>query len=221
MFGDEILVDRSKSGRERPWKQHKTSSTLLSESFQRLKRYRKADSVRWCGSSLKFNSCPHGHEKHLTWSNFCRVRLCPMCQWRRSLLVAHQIKLVAHESVKRQPLRWLFLTLTVENVEGAALPGEIDHMMQAWKKLIRRKEFKKVVGWFRSFEVTRNQEHNTFHPHYHVLLGVQPSYFKEGYLNQEQWTQIWRECLEVDYKPIVDIRVVRNKKKGCPGRAAG
>jgi len=212
MIGYEILNDQTRTGRERPWKSHKTASTYLSESFSRLKLPNKSESVRWCGSSLKFNVCPSGHEKHLSWSNFCRVRMCPMCQWRRSLLVAHQIKLVAHEAVKRKKIRWLFLTLTVKNPTGEHLSGTIDHLMKAWDKLSRRKNFKQVIGWFRSLEVTRNYDDGTYHPHFHVLLGVEPSYFKNGYIKQDEWANIWQDCLDVDYTPVVDIRIVRNKK---------
>lgn len=216
MFSDgEILLDVSKSGKERPWKKHKTNSLLLSESYDRLNKSNKAENVANCGSLLKFNVCPSGHEKRLSWANFCRVRLCPMCSWRRSLLTAHQLKQVAHEANKRQPLRWLFLTLTIKNCTGDDLQGTITHLMASWKRLSERKPFKNaVVGWFRAFEITRNILEDTYHPHFHVLLGVQPSYFrnKDKYLKTEDWVQLWKESLQVDYEPIVDIRIVKNKR---------
>lgn len=209
----EILTDFTKSGRDRPWKVHKTASTHLSESFRRLKLIGKSENVQGCGSSLRFNVCPSGHEKRLSWSNFCRVRLCPMCQWRRSLLMAHQIKLVAHEAVKRKPMRWLFLTLTVKNPSGEDLSESISHLMKSWDRLTKRKEFKNhVIGWFRSLEVTRNYDDGTYHPHFHVLLAVNPSYFRSGYITQAEWAAIWQECLRVDYTPIVDVRTVKNKR---------
>ena len=213
-YDGEILVDRSfVSGRERPWRTHKANSSLLAEAFSRIGKHNKAEKVRHCGSSLKFNVCPSGHEKRLSWANFCRVRLCPMCAWRRSLLVAHQIKTVAHEAVKRQPMRWLFLTLTIRNCRGDDLGDTISHLMKSWDRLARRKAFTDVVvGWFRSLEITRNLLEDTYHPHFHVLLGVKPSYFRKGYLKTEDWVSLWRECLQVDYDPICDIRIVRNKR---------
>src|SRR5690606_12341063 len=112
-----------------------------------------------------------GHEKRLTWANFCRVRLCPMCAWRRSLVIAHQIKAVAHEAVKRQSMRWLFLTLTIRNCTGDDLIDTISHLMKSWRRLSQRKLFSDVVvGWFRSLEITRNLLDDTYHPHFHVLL---------------------------------------------------
>lgn len=216
MFSDgEILLDVSKGGKERPWKKHKTNSLLLSESYNRLEKHNKAEKIENCGSMLKFNVCPEGHEKRLSWANFCRIRLCPMCSWRRSLLTAHQLKKVAHEANKRQPLRWLFLTLTIKNPTGDDLQETISHLMKSWDRLSKRKPFKNaVVGWFRAFEITRNMIDDTYHPHFHVLLGVQPSYFrnKDKYLKTEDWVKLWRESLQVDYDPIVDIRIVKNKR---------
>jgi len=214
MFSDgEILLDVSKSGKERPWKKHKTNSLLLSESYSRLGKETKADNVENCGSLLKFNVCPSGHEKRLSWANFCRVRLCPMCSWRRSLLTAHQLKQVAHEANKRRPLRWLFLTLTVKNCTGDDLQDTINHLMKSWDRLSKRTPFKKAVtGWFRAFEITRNILEDTYHPHFHVLLGVQPSYFGKNFLKTEEWVQLWKQSLQVDYDPIVDIRKVTNKR---------
>lgn len=213
-FDYEILTDFSKTGRERPWRTHKTNSTLLSESFSRLGKVRKAENVCNCGSSLRFNVCPEGHEKRLAWANFCRIRLCPMCSWRRSLLIAHQIKSVAHEAVKRRPIRWLFLTLTIKNPSPDELDDNIDLLMASWRRFSERKQIKQnVIGWFRSFEVTRNIYDGTYHPHFHVLLGVAPSYFRsKDYMNTNQLAQLWQDCLRVDYLPIVDIRIVKNKR---------
>lgn len=211
----EILLDVSKSGKERPWKKHKTNSQLLSESFKRLDKVNKATNVEGCGSHLRFNVCPSGHEKRLTWANFCRVRLCPMCSWRRSLLIAHQLKEVAHEAVKQKPLRWLFLTLTVRNCEAKDLQDNLTHMMESWHRLIRRKPFKNaIVGWFRGLEITRNTFEDTYHPHFHVLLAVEPNYFrkKDKYLTKDDFAALWQKSLRVDYEPIVDIRIVKNKR---------
>lgn len=211
----EILVDTSATGKERPWKKHKTNALLLADSFERINKTSKAERVANCGSTLKFNVCPQGHEKRLSWSNFCRVRLCPMCSWRRSLLIAHQLKQVAHEATKRKSLRWLFLTLTVRNCDSEDLDDTIDLMMKAWSKMSRRKQFLEVVvGSFRAFEITRNVLDNTYHPHFHVLIGVEPSYFgnPKKYMKTEQWAELWRQSLKVNYTPTTDIRIVKNKR---------
>jgi hypothetical protein len=64
--------------------------------------------------SLMFNT---GKRKlKLVSTHFCRVRHCPICQWRRSL----QWKARAYENLPRVVAdypngRWMFLTLTMKN----------------------------------------------------------------------------------------------------------
>jgi hypothetical protein len=56
----------------------------LSRIYELLSLYRRADRVSQCGSYLDFGVLPDGTKK-LVKANFCRDRLCPMCNWRRSL----------------------------------------------------------------------------------------------------------------------------------------
>lgn len=212
----EILVDQSTTGKERPWRNHKINSVYLSESFARLGKKNKAENVLNCGTFLRFNVCREGKYKLLAKSNFCRIRMCPMCAWRKSAKVAHQIKEVACEANKAKKMRWLFLTLTIKNCSADDLLDTINHLMKAWIAFTKRRDLKKIIiGWFRAFEITRNMHEDTYHPHFHVLLGVPPSYFNgkgDDYLKTSDWALIWQECLKVDYVPITDIRVVKNKR---------
>lgn len=215
----EILTDKTKAGKERPWQKHKVQSSKLAESYRRLDWIGKAERVEECASTLRFVTCPEGHEKRLQWANFCRVRLCSMCSWRRSLLVSHQVRLVTHEANQRENLRWLFLTLTVKNVDAVDLSSELTRLMQAWRRFSRRKVFRdNVVGWFRALEVTRNNDkksdwYNSYHPHFHVLIAVRPSYFKGGrYISQKKWTSLWQQSLQVDYTPIVNVKAVKARR---------
>lgn len=214
----EKLEDRSSTGKRRPWQSHKKNSMLLAKSFARLGKDKKADRVQHCGEFLKFASCPSGHERRLKSAIFCQVRLCPMCGWRKSLKIAGQVKEIAHIANESFKIRWLFLTLTCKNVEGYELPDQLDQLTKAWKRLFERDVFKQnVLGFFKSLEVTRNHDltsesYNTYHPHFHVLLAVRPSYFSHSYLKQSDWSNMWREALRADYNPIVDIRVVKAKR---------
>ncbi|WP_198337126.1 protein rep [Psychrobacter celer] len=163
-------------------------------------------------------------------ANFCRVRHCPVCQWRRSLLWKSNMY-VAYEEIKdKYPKgRWLFLTLTIKNPPIGDLRETLKHMNKAWDRLVKRKAFYSVVdGWIRTTEVTRPKQKkkkksdpdvicpifgNTHaHPHFHVMLFVKPSYFSTGYMSQQKWSELWCDVLRVDYQPIVDIRSIRAKK---------
>lgn len=208
----------TKSGKERKWRLYKTRADLLADSYIRLGDFYRADKILDCGSVLKFRECASGHEKRLAWASFCKQRLCAMCAKRRSIKIAHQVQKVAHVLAQREKVRWLLLTLTVENVPGEELSDGIDSMMRAWGKMSRRVAFtKNVVGWTRSLEVTvERKRENYYHPHFHVVLAVKSTYFKnkEQYMTQADWTSLWKDCLKVQhYNPIVHITAVKNKRR--------
>lgn len=211
----EELIDKSSTGRKRPWKQHKCSTELLSESFKRIGKENKAHSVKECGTQLDFSQCPENHYKRLKKANFCRIRLCPMCGWRRSFKVAYQVKQVAHRVMEKENVRWLFLTLTKRSVTGDKLSEEIDHYVKSFRKLSRMKSFKQsVLGFFRALEVTCNKEQGTYHPHYHVLLAVKPEYFAgRNYISKKGWAELWQKAAQLDYEPIVDVRAVKSGRR--------
>jgi len=104
--------------------------------------------------------------------------------------------------------RFLFLTLTVPNCPLGELRQTLAWMNKSWERLSKRKAFP-AIGWVKAVEVTR-RPNDYAHPHFHCLLMVKPGYFGRNYLNQEDWTELWRKSLRVDYTPIVDIRIVKS-----------
>ena len=50
--------------------------------------------------------------------------------------------------------RWIFLTLTVPNCPVEELRATLQEMGKGWQRLIKRKEFKPVLGFIRTTEVT-------------------------------------------------------------------
>ena len=68
------------------------------------------------------------------------------------------------------------------------------------------------VGWLRSTEVTRGRDGNA-HPHFHCLVLVPRSYFGRGYIKKAQWIELWRGCMRLDYKPIIDVQAVKEGDK--------
>lgn len=209
---DKILHDTSNvSGRERPWRRHKMANELLAKAYDEVNTS-KAERLRDCSRLLSFKVFPSGN-KVLKSMNSCRVRLCPICTWRRSLKVYYNtLKIVDFLNEHRQ-LNYIFLTLTVRNCTADKLCETIDDIMTAWDRLMRLSTVKTAVkGWMRSMEITHNIDRNsesydTFHPHFHCLLAVNPSYFtSRDYISQATWTDIWQQSLRVDYVPVVDVR---------------
>lgn len=209
---DKILHDTSiVSGRERPWRKHKMSNELLANAYDEVNTS-KAERLRDCARLLSFKVFADGHKK-LKYMNSCRVRLCPLCTWRRSLKVYFNTLKIVDYLNEQRGFNYIFLTLTVKNCTADKLCETIDNLMQAWNTLLKRTVIKTAVkGWMRSMEITHNidinsDSYDTFHPHFHCLLAVNPSYFtSRDYISQSKWTDIWQQSLRVDYTPVVDVR---------------
>ncbi len=215
----EILQD-TKNGKDNNWKERKESTLDLAASYKRIgsnKYYRVLD----CSTFLEFRLTTVNDLK-LTNANFCKVRLCPMCSWRRSLKIFGQVSKVMDHVEENYNYRYIFLTLTVRNCYGEDLRDTLDLMTKSFNKLSERKAFKQAVkGYFRSLEITYNKKDNTYHPHFHMILAVDNSYFTQSkiYLSQEKWTNLWKSCLRVDYTPIVDVRRIKKDDNKGFGKA--
>ena len=209
-----ILKDINKKGKDNNWKERKKDNLNLADSYKRLgdkKYYRVLD----CSTFLEFGVTKSSDLKLLQ-ANFCKVRLCPMCAWRRSLKIFGQVSKVMDHVEENYNYRYIFLTLTVKNCYSQDLKATLDLMTSAFNKMNQRKAFKKAIkGYFRSLEITYNKKDDTYHPHFHLILAVNKSYFtdKDYYLSQENWTRLWKESLQVDYTPVVDVRRVKPKDK--------
>ena len=217
----EILVDKNSLGKERDWRGRKILSLKLADIFKEL-QYKDSliERVATCGDTLRFIRREDGSLK-LYQAYFCKNKLCPMCNWRRSMKYSYQTSRIVDEAIKQEPkVRFLFLTLTVKNVEGEALNSTISQLTKSFDRLFRRAKVKKnLLGYLRSVEVTHNEDDNSYHPHIHVLMMVKSSYFKgkENYITQKEWGDMWSQSLKVDYTPMIDIRTVKEKGKGLRG----
>lgn len=208
----EILTDGNTD-----WVKSKLKSIAVSKALKVDNEYWLGRSQRMfeCGSTLKFAQSKTG-ESRLIEANFCKDRMCPACQKRRSLVVFHQVKNVCTAIADDFPTyKYALLTLTVPNVPVQELPTKISEMAKAWQRLVKRKEFSKAIkGWFRALEVTYNASRDDYHPHYHILLCVPSGYFKKSYIKHSRWLELWQEAMRDDSINQVDIRAIKpNPKK--------
>lgn len=218
-FGDrqainatDVLHDTTSTGRAVPWHSHKEHATAMSYPVEWVDPA-AAFRMRRCADRLSFTKDAEGHMK-LKKAYFCRVRLCPMCQWRRSLKMHGQVRQCIDYLDKvrlaegHKPYQYTLLTLTVPNCSGEDLAKTLDLIQVAWKRLQRRAEYIAAIkGNVRCVEITYNRQANTYHPHIHALLAVNPSYFTgRTYINHDRWLDIWRECTGMPQITQVDIR---------------
>lgn len=206
------------SEKDSKWSYFKKPADIMTEIYQKYPEYKKyAVRVGKCANILEFNVTEEENLNFkLSRANFCRVRNCPVCQWRRSLKWKARFYSAIPAIQSQYPTaKFIFLTLTVKNCDIGNLGEELRKMHQGFRNLIRREAFNNaVIGYVRATEVTKPVDSNTkAHPHYHILLMVKSNYFSKNYITQDQWQSMWKECCDLSYDPIVDVRKVKPKKK--------
>lgn len=183
-----------------------------------------------CGSYLEFRADSFESPFHLHHANFCRDRFCPMCNWRRSLRIFSQVSKVMDYLEHHEDYRYIFLTFTVKNCSFDKLSETIDLMLDGWRWLYHETGIfrhtpkygrsQSIFGGFRTLEVTRNMEYDTFHPHIHFMAAVKPDYFTgPDYISHAEWLQLWRQACNLDYDPSVEVHAVsvRPDRRGQDG----
>ena len=224
----EILSDIADNGKERPWKERKVSSKDLAELFKLARKQdetilsvSRLQALEECGSFLLFDR--DAERKHrLRHANFCRLRLCPMCSWRKSLKLFSQVSEIATELLHQQPsARFLFVTLTVPNCKAENLTETINTMNKAFAYLTSKcktftpaKAFKKnLLGYMKAIEITYNQETDMYHPHIHCLFVVRSKYFSDGYIKKSEWQAIWTQAMHSERELIVHVETINSKAR--------
>lgn len=227
----EKLVDYSQTGKKRKWDKHKQDALKLADLYtQALKLYpnlltaKRLEDLILCAEQLEYLVDADGNKK-LYRTYFCRNRLCPMCQWRRSLKLFSQVSKITdylneQNNEQNNQVRYLFITLTQKNCEGANLKIEFDKINTAFAKLVDKTKhvatatkFKQsMLGYIKSTEVTYNSKTNTYHPHLHVIFAVKEDYFNfksSNYISKNNWRAIWADLLKVDYLPQINVQAIK------------
>ena len=191
-----------------------------------------------CATVLQFKKDTEQKRK-LHQAYFCQLRLCPVCNWRRSLKIFSQVSKIIQAIEQDREHAYIFLTLTQKNVSGEELDQELDKMMKAWNRFLGYKKVKDVVkGSYRGLEITydkeskitkrmyqekkdyykklglkvgnKNPNFDMYHPHFHVLIVVRKGYFtSKEYLSHEVWRELWAKAMRLDYLPQVNVKRVK------------
>src|SRR5699024_1198700 len=212
-----VLIDKTKSGKVRPWREKKIANVGYYELLHILE-FKKAERVKSCAEVLEYKANRETGEINLFRVWFCKSRLCPMCNWRRAMKHGIQSQKVVAEVIRQKPsVQWLFLTLSVKNVyDGEELKTSLSEMSKGFNRMMKYKKINKnLIGFMRATEVTVNNTDNSYNQHMHVLLAVEPMYFKntENYETQKQWIKFWLKAMKLDYNPNVNIKIIRPKNK--------
>lgn len=215
-FDQEINFLSDISPTDMSWDDHRSSAEDIAVLYNRNLNFTKyAQRINGCSGYLKFAADQGKLVLKEVW--FCRVRHCPVCQWRRSLKMRAMMYQKIDGIIAQYPShRWVFLTLTVKNCHITELRQTLSEMNSGWQRLVQTKRFKGVVdGFIRTTEMTRPKRlPNKVHPHFHAMLLVKSTYFNRDYIKQNEWVDMWIRAMRLDYFPQVNIKAVKpNKKK--------
>lgn len=170
--------------------------------------------LKVCGEFLAFVANRNCSKSKLHLGNFCEHRFCPMCSWRLAKKDALKISVLMKYIEKEHEKDFIFLTLTAPNVTGEDLIDEITKYNIAFKNMIKRKDvFQVNKGYIRKLEVTYNKITNTYHPHFHIVMAVNKSYFTDKtYIKQSKWLEMWREVMDCPEITQVDVRRLKKSE---------
>lgn len=171
----------------------------------------KLDRLKECGNFIKFQSSEDKTKFILAGGNFCNNRFCPFCSWLKAKRTAFEllelIKVVEYE----EKFAFLFITLTVPNVPKESLREEIENFNISFNRLWKTKEFKAFnKGFIRKLEITYNEERNDYHPHFHLVVAVNKSYFtSRDYMSKRRLLELWQRATRNPNITQVDIKPCR------------
>lgn len=163
-----------------------------------------------CANFLLFLKSNSGHYK-LRRANLCGNRFCPICSWveaKRNAFKILELIMYVREIEKKE---LVFMTLTVPNCKGEDLTVTIDKLNKSFKRLMETKRFKNIcLGYIRKLEITYNKEADTYHPHFHIIMAVNKSYFtSRDYLKILDLLELWRKATKDESITQVDLKKVR------------
>jgi hypothetical protein len=188
----------------RSWELRREKTMAVAQAYREIgKREPDFDRVgaymETCGTFLEF-AITTDQIRRLVRANFCDTRLCPMCSWRRSKKLGHELGRVVQTYQDRHPqLLPIMLTLTERNVNGIELGNALDQISKGFSKLRHQREWKRTVkASFRSTEVTRSG--SQYHRHIHVLMFVSEE------VSQSRWGELWEASRGLGYRPVVNVK---------------
>jgi plasmid rolling circle replication initiator protein Rep len=206
---------------EQEFKSHKKLQPNLIQKYSFFNQ-KKSNDIISCGRILKFGLFQHQQDftfqSNLEEMYTCKDRFCPFCNWRRARKLAIQGYKLLEAIQEKENIRYIFLTLTVKNPLLKDIRITISEMNKAFEKMSRSIRYKNsIAGHCKILEIhPQHKKPSYFHPHFHLLIAVRRSYFENLYIKQDEWKEMWKNALKVDYDPSVDVRIINSKDNNDP-----
>lgn len=178
---------------------------------------KRLKAIQECGTFLQFATDKEIQNRKLFTANFCGNRYCPICSKNKSLKDARDVKIIT-EYLRDLGFEFLFATFTAPNCSQEELKAEITNYNKSLERMFKRQKYNFIQGYVRKLEITYNDDKNsksygTFHPHFHVLIAIDKSYFGRKYVSKQEWLIDWQKAMRDGSITQVDIKKVSLGRK--------
>lgn len=178
---------------------------------------KRVKAISECGTFLQFATDKEIQNRKLFTANFCQNRYCPICSRNKSMKDARDVKILT-EYLRDLGFEFLFATFTAPNCEQTELNEEITKYNKALSKMFKDEKYNFIQGYIRKLEITYNSDtssksYGTFHPHFHILIAINKSYFGRKYVPKQVWLADWRKAMNDSSITQIDIKKVSVGRK--------
>ena len=190
----------------------KQRNQVFQKFIRRHVKEGQMDLIKNCNTFLSFVTDKTLEKKKLYKANPCKNRFCPICAWRKARKDALGLSLMMQYILQEESKSFIFLTLTTPNVTAEHLESEIKAYNHSFQKMFKRKRVNSIAkGYVRKLEITYNKERDDYNPHFHVLIAVNRSYFKDtkSYISQKEWLNLWRDVTDMPEITQVQVQKIR------------
>lgn len=209
----------------------KAESRIIAKLLAKAGAIDMANKMASCGDTLIFRKYEDG-SRDIAAAIFCKQRLCPTCQWRRSRKAAGELSaamsaLDAERRAERgAPYAWIALSYSPQNiVDIADIGDQIDRLTFSFGRLMRKSAVSSAIrGASRCVEIRRSDGaynpnwRGSWQVHIHSVLAVDPSYFhSRSYISRAEWGPMLAECLDITYIPQFHVERIDKKPKRLAG----
>lgn len=173
---------------------------------------KRVKAISECGTFLQYATDQKVENRKLFTANFCNNRYCPICSKNKSLKDARDVKIIT-EYLRDLGFEFLFATFTAPNCSQEELKEEITAYNKALERMFKRQKYRFIKGYIRKLEITYNDDlesksYQTFHPHFHVLIAIDKSYFGKKYVSKQEWLIDWQKAMRDSSITQIDIKKV-------------
>lgn len=173
---------------------------------------KRVKAILECGTFLQYATDKKVEHRKLFTANFCNNRYCPICSKNKSLKDARDVKIIT-EYLRDLGFEFLFATFTAPNCSQEELKEEITVYNKALERMFKRQKYRFIKGYIRKLEITYNDDlesksYQTFHPHFHVLIAIDKSYFGKKYVSKQEWLIDWQKAMRDSSITQIDIKKV-------------